>query len=221
MQGKQGRGGTGGGAGGGGRGGRGRGGKRVGGEAMKREREGDVVVMETVLDLSPKKRKREALSELFRTYSKNGGEMDLEGFIRLGQDLSSSDEEASSPEHTAFLFFLSYKMGCERFGHLQLDHFVRVSESLKCFHVEDFKAKKKEMLKEAAKNFEQLYPYVFDILQPEAKKYVEKDMAILALQVASSIISMDFALTAVPGHVEGDTREVFAPCRSVLGVPEL
>mmetsp|Transcript_32757 Transcript_32757/g.80388 ORF Transcript_32757/g.80388 Transcript_32757/m.80388 type:complete len:316 (+) Transcript_32757:85-1032(+) len=142
--------------------------------------------------------KKSSASALFAQYSESDGQrIGMEGFMRLGLELAGGDADRSvTPEHTALLLFLSWKMGSTAFAVLPKDGFLKGCETLQCFTEADFIAKRGVLMAEVTgpgkadparrgaqdERFQQFHSFCFDVLRPEGKKYVEKDMAILALQ---------------------------------------
>eukprot|EP00282_Hemiselmis_andersenii_P000796 CAMPEP_0114116006 /NCGR_PEP_ID=MMETSP0043_2-20121206/4271_1 /TAXON_ID=464988 /ORGANISM="Hemiselmis andersenii, Strain CCMP644" /LENGTH=312 /DNA_ID=CAMNT_0001208305 /DNA_START=23 /DNA_END=958 /DNA_ORIENTATION=- len=122
--------------------------------------------------------------------------MDLGGFVKLGLELAGGDEERSlTPQHTALLFYLCWKMKAKGFGELTLEGFTAGCDAIKCFSVDEIRNKAPTLLREVSggkvdpsraasseQSFQAFHSFVYDMLRPEGKKYIEKEMAMLALQ---------------------------------------
>lgn len=116
--------------------------------------------------------------------------MDLSGFVQFGMDLAGGDEAKSvSPEHTALLFLLCWKFKARSFGNMGMDGFVAGCEAMKCSTIEEIAGKTGALLAEVSSSskhvdpsrrsvaedrFQAFHSYVYDILRPDGKKYIEK-----------------------------------------------
>mmetsp|Transcript_55556 Transcript_55556/g.131926 ORF Transcript_55556/g.131926 Transcript_55556/m.131926 type:complete len:316 (+) Transcript_55556:215-1162(+) len=161
--------------------------------------------------------KRKAINDLCEKYCAETETPNIEmgGFLRFGLDLAGGSEEKSgTPQHTFFLFVISWKMKSAQFGEIKKEDFRTGMEAMGCSSVEDLIESQPRLVAQATKKtsvplpygraaeetdaFRTLYAFVFELLKPEGKKYVEKDMACLALQAF---------FQGVPGrtspHVEG------------------
>jgi hypothetical protein len=149
---------------------------------------------------TPTQQKKTPAAALFEKYAttENPREMDLSGFVQFGMDLAGGDEAKSvSPEHTALLFVLCWKFKAKSFGNMGIEGFVAGCEAIKCSTIEEIASRSGALLAEVSSSskhvdpsrrsaaddrFQTLHSYVYDILRPDGKKYIEKDMACLALQ---------------------------------------
>jgi hypothetical protein len=116
--------------------------------------------------------------------------MDLSGFVQFGMDLAGGDEAKSvSPEHTALLFVLCWKFKAKSFGNMGIEGFVAGCEAIKCSTIEEIASRSGALLAEVSSSskhvdpsrrsaaddrFQTLHSYVYDILRPDGKKYIEK-----------------------------------------------
>jgi len=116
--------------------------------------------------------------------------MDLSGFVQFGMDLAGGDEAKSvSPEHTALLLVLCWKFKAKSFGIMGIEGFVAGCEAIKCSTIEEIASRSGTLLAEISSSskhvdpsrrsaaddrFQAFHSYVYDILRPEGKKYIEK-----------------------------------------------
>ena len=142
--------------------------------------------------------------DFFSKYAdESGTKIGLEGFTQLTLDLAGGDEElAMKPETTIMLLFMSWKMGSPRFGEISKEGFKKGLDAMKCYSLAQVLdnrglfmsqlTKVTEEVKSAPNSylgyerikvdaFSDFYNFCFDLLKPEGKKYVEKDMGCAAL----------------------------------------
>eukprot|EP00802_Teleaulax_amphioxeia_P011077 Tamp_11107.p2 GENE.Tamp_11107~~Tamp_11107.p2 ORF type:complete len:185 (-),score=41.21 Tamp_11107:691-1245(-) len=102
------------------------------------------------------------------------------------------------PETTIMILILSWKMGSVRFGEISKEGFKKGLDAMGWHSLEQIVQNRASLIANLNKvtherspltyelltvdNFNVFYNHTFDLLRPEGKKYVEKDMACLALQ---------------------------------------
>jgi len=118
-------------------------------------------------------------------------------FLVSALDLAGGDEEkAQQPETTILTLFLSWKMGSQSFGEISKEGFLKGLEGLHCFSVEQILHNRDRFLAQLKVSFDRppasyqatpvdhfltFYNFCFELLKPDGKKYVEKDMGCAAL----------------------------------------
>ncbi len=66
--------------------------------------------------------------------------MSMEGFMKFGLELAGGNEElAATPQHTALLLYLSWKMKAPAFAELNRDGFIQVCMYV-CMYVRQYTA---------------------------------------------------------------------------------
>lgn len=143
---------------------------------------------------------KQRADEFFQKYADEcQTKIGLEGFMRLTVDLAGGDDEkAQMPETTIMILILSWKMGSVRFGEISKEGFKKGLDAMGWHSLEQIVQNRASLIANLNKvtherspltyelltvdNFNVFYNHTFDLLRPEGKKYVEKDMACLALQ---------------------------------------